>query len=123
MRQQSTTTSIGTTAEDTAIDFLKLKGLSLIDRNFKSKYGEIDLIMNDGQCTVFVEVRYRKSKNFLTPLESIDHNKVNRIIKYSKFYIQKLKSDDETFRFDIITINGSLDSPEIDWYQNAFCEN
>ncbi len=123
MRQQSTTTSIGTTAEDTAIDFLKLKGLSLIDRNFKPKYGEIDLIMNDGQCTVFVEVRYRKSKNFLTPLESIDHNKVNRIIKCSKFYIQKLKSNDETFRFDIITINGSLDSPEIDWYQNAFCEN
>ena len=115
--------SIGAAAEDTAINFLKRKGLRLIERNFRSKYGEIDLIMNDRRCTVFVEVRYRKSKNFLTPLESIDHKKVNKIINCCKYYIQKSKTDVDSYRFDIITISGKLERPEIDWYQNAFNED
>ncbi|NNE37620.1 MAG: YraN family protein [Gammaproteobacteria bacterium] len=116
-------TSIGAAAEDSAINFLKLKGLKLIKRNFRSKYGEIDLIMNDRQCTVFVEVRYRRSKNFLTPLESIDHKKVKKIINCCKYYIQKSKTDGDSYRFDIITISGKLENPEIDWYQNAFNED
>jgi putative endonuclease len=119
----ASSTSVGAAAEDTAIKFLNHKGLRFIKRNFRSKYGEIDLIMHDERCTMFVEVRYRKNKKFLTPLESIDHKKVNKIINCSKYYIQKSKIDVDSYRFDIITITGLLDNPDIGWYQNAFNED
>lgn len=122
MTKITNSTSIGAAAEDSAIKYLNRNGLQLIDRNFRSKYGEIDLVMKHADCMVFVEVRYRKSKDFLNPLESINKKKVNNIINCSKYYIQKLKTDLDIYRFDIISITGNLEAPDIDWYQSAFTE-
>jgi len=116
------TTTLGSIAEDTATNFLTKQGLHLIERNFRSRYGEIDLIMKDAECIVFVEVRYRKNNNFLDPLESINNKKVKNIINSCNFYIQKTNADISMYRIDIITLLGSLETPEIHWYQNAFTE-
>ena len=117
------TTTVGHIAEDAAVTFLNSKGLKLIERNFRSKHGEVDLIMQDRNCTVFVEVRYRKNTDFLNPLESINQKKVNNIINCCNFYIQKSKAGVDSYRFDIITITGELKNPEIEWYENAFSQN
>ncbi len=122
MTNITSTTTLGAIAEDTAIKFLTKQGLHLIERNFRSRYGEIDLIMKDAEKTVFVEVRYRKNKKYLDPLESINSKKVKHIINTCNFYIQKSNADNSIYRIDIITLSGNLETPEIHWYQNAFTE-
>lgn len=110
----------GARAESCAIDFLKSKGLIELSRNYHSRYGEIDLIMQDGQILVFIEVRYRNETQYMKPLESIDNRKVRKIIKTSQDYIQKNITSPRYCRFDIISLTGSLDKPIIDWIQDAF---
>lgn len=116
------TTTLGSLAEDAAIKFLTKQDLHLIERNFRSRYGEIDLIMKDAEIIVFVEVRYRKNKKYLDPLETINSKKVKHIINTCNFYIQKSNTDNRMYRIDIITLSGNLETPEIQWYQNAFTE-
>lgn len=113
---------MGSLAEDAAIKFLTKQDLHLIERNFRSRYGEIDLIMKDAEIIVFVEVRYRKNKKYLDPLETINSKKVKHIINTCNFYIQKSNTDNRMYRIDIITLSGNLETPEIQWYQNAFTE-
>ena len=68
----------GKKAEDVACSFLQRNGLSLVERNYHCRYGEIDLIMHDDDTLVFVEVRYRNSNKFGDAAESIDANESGR---------------------------------------------
>ena len=67
-----TSNEIGQNAELLALQFLQSRGLKLIEKNFSSRHGEIDLIMSDKEGLVFVEVRFRKNTLFGTGAETVD---------------------------------------------------
>ena len=109
----------GKKAEDVACSFLLRNGLSVVERNYYCRFGEIDLIMQDCDSLVFVEVRYRKSKVFGGAVESVHLNKQRKLIFSANHYLQKYPSSLAT-RFDIIALSPNQ---EIEWITNAFMEN
>jgi len=115
------TTSRGRAAEDVALNYLKNNGLKPLIRNYRTPYGEIDLVMKDGDTTVFIEVRSRTKSIMLDTLETVDHNKCMRIIASSEFYLQRNNSAyNEKFRFDVVTLSGPPGSARMEWIKNAF---
>ena len=96
---------IGRLAEDKAVDLLKKKGYRIIERNFRTKSGEIDIIAEDGNTVVFVEVRFRKNKAFGTPEETIDQKKIKKIILTANRYISMKNLTGKDIRFDVIAVD------------------
>lgn len=92
---------IGNDAESKAVSFLEHLGYKIIERNFYSRYGEIDIIASDNEFLVFIEVKYRKNNTFGSPMESISSKKINSICRTARIY---LKSQDIPVRFDVISI-------------------
>ena len=113
-----TTYQKGKQVEKQAEKFLWRQGLKTIQCNYRTRFGEIDLIMNDGQTVVFVEVRYRKSNYAGSALDSIDTYKQRRIIATAQYYLgEKVNTTD--IRFDVVTYDGNSDTPSA-WLRNAF---
>lgn len=104
---------IGNKAEDKAVHFLEAIGYKILQRNFYSRYGEIDIIAEDEDMIVFVEVKYRVNNSFGSPLDSISPKKIRSICKTAGFY---LKSREVSARFDVI----SIVKDEIEHLVNAF---
>ena len=112
----------GNRAEDQACQFLQDKGLKLKQRNFSTKLGEVDLIMQDkaqDDILVFVEVRYRKNSDFGGAAMSVTPKKQQRIIKAALAYQQK-NAPQASMRFDVVAIEGEGNNRQINWIPNAF---
>ncbi len=105
--------------EDLACEYLKNEGLSLITKNFFSRQGEIDLIMQHQDTLVFIEVRFRKNLNYGGAKESITPSKQKKIRKTALYYM-KTKGREFDARIDVITITGENKNQTIEWIQNAF---
>ena len=117
------TTKKGSYYESMAAKHLQKKGLYELNRNFRHKRGEIDLIMQHADTLVFVEVRYRKQSEFGSAEESITHSKQQRIISTANFYLAQKKLWDMPCRFDVVTIKPSkkpLRDYDINWITSAF---
>jgi len=113
------TSTRGKDAETRAWHYLQARGLQLLQRNYRSKRGEIDLVMQDTDSLVFVEVRYRRQSQFGSALESVDRRKQARLIACARHYIQTYpEAASQPCRFDVVSINGS--PGEVEWVQNAF---
>jgi putative endonuclease len=110
----------GKLAETMAAEYLQKQGLKLLKRNFRTKAGEIDLIMQHEDIIVFVEVRYRAKVSYMHAIETIDKFKVQKIIQASRYFLQSWVGAGNLFRFDIVTLTGKIDTPEISWIKNAF---
>ena len=108
----------GKKAEDVACNFLQKEGLTLIERNYHCRYGEIDLIMQDSDVLVFIEVRYRQSALYGSAAESVDHNKQRKLVFTANHYLQRYPTTQAT-RFDVVTLSPN-ESPQ--WITNAFME-
>lgn len=89
-------------------------------RNFRRRGGEIDLIMLDGDCLTFVEVRYRKSTRFSLPAPTVDRHKQRKILRTAAMFVANSQCYAlHTMRFDVIAIAGDTDNT-IEWIQDAF---
>ena len=111
----------GNHSEQVAVNYLIKQGLTLVEQNTHSRYGEIDIIMRAGEEWVFIEVRYRKTLHFGGGLESVNYNKQQKLIKTAELYMQKhSKIYFDSCRFDVIELSGELTKPTINWIQNAF---
>ncbi len=107
--------------EDVAFNFLKKKQLINIKRNYNCKLGEIDIIMTDKDTLVFIEVKYRKNSDWVSAAESVTKAKQKKIIRSAQLYLlQNKKYDNWNCRFDVVSIQGDKQNPEIDWIENAF---
>ena len=106
----------GESAEEQAHRFLINKGLKPVCRNYRCKQGELDLIMTDQQTLVIIEVRYRKTDQYGSALESVTRTKQSRIIAATHIYLSSQKTD-RPIRFDVVAISGN---GKIEWIQNAF---
>lgn len=110
----------GGEAEQYAAEFLQRQHLVLLDRNYRCRFGEIDLIMRDGATLVFVEVRMRTSQIFGGAAASITLSKQTKLLRTARYYLAKLGSVPPC-RFDAVLLSGS-DGLEVEWIKNAFGE-
>ena len=115
----SSRASKGSTCEKLACDYLKKNGLRLIDKNFRSRYGEIDLIMQHRESVVFIEVRYRKNQSHGGAKASVTPAKQLKIQKTALYYMQK-NGRELNARFDVVAMSGENNNLNIEWIKNAF---
>jgi putative endonuclease len=106
-------------AESLAAQYLEAQGLTLAARNYRCRFGEIDIVAREGDTLVFVEVRRRRSEAFGGAAESITAAKRLRIIKAARHYLGRLRNPPPC-RFDAVLIRG--EPPRIEWIRNAFGE-
>jgi putative endonuclease len=95
---------LGRYGENTAEQFLRNKGYEIVDRNVRTRYGEIDLIAADGDVLVFVEVRTRSGVGYGTPAESVTWRKRRKLRELALAYLQSCRVPVKQFRFDVIGI-------------------
>jgi len=108
----------GHDAENQAAIFLNRNKLRLLAKNYRCRFGEIDLIMQDGDTLVFIEVRMRNSERYGGAAASITPGKQAKLIQTARHYLAK-QNCDMPCRFDAILISGNN---KIEWIQNAFDE-
>lgn len=117
----SNTKEKGIIGEQQACEYLIKQGLTLIEKNYYCRYGEIDLIMKDKNELVFVEVRSRNPTNHGSAVETINHKKIDCLRKTAEHYLQQRAINTEAFcRFDVVAIDNKAKRFMIDWLQNAF---
>lgn len=113
----SASRDLGILGEDLACDFLKKNGYKILTRNFRSKFGEIDIVAQEKDTLVFVEVKTRWSKSFGPPEEAITPWKVRKMIKASQYYKLLHPCSLELMRLDAVAIEmdsaGRLERIEI----------
>ena len=112
----------GAEGERLACRHLERHGLTLMQRNFRCKTGEIDLIMRDGDTTVFVEVRVRNNPGFGSGADSIDWRKQRKLTRTALYYLQCNRHlDKHPTRIDVVSISDGGDggAGHIDWIKNA----
>lgn len=95
---------IGINGEDAATDYLKRLGYKIYCRNFRSYFGEIDIIAIDKNEIVFVEVKTRTQKKYGTPAEAVDINKKHHIYKTAEYFVLLNELENSFMRFDVIEI-------------------
>ncbi|OPX51243.1 hypothetical protein CLTHE_00310 [Clostridium thermobutyricum DSM 4928] len=117
--------TIGDYGEDIACKFLISKGYRIIEKNFRNRFGEIDLICLKNNILTFTEVKTRYYSNYGLPKEAVNFNKRKNIIFLSKFFISKNNFNDFFIRFDVIEIflNINSDSYKINFIKDAFRVN
>ena len=120
-----TSKAIGDHAEDIALQYLLDQGLKKLAVNFSSRFGEIDLVMDDRGTTVFVEVRFRKTAYFGGGAASVTRSKQRKLVRTAHSYL-KIRRSNGNCRFDVVEVSGGkTDSKaarhaQINWLQNAF---
>ncbi len=113
--------SRGQRAEQIASSYLKQQGLTPVIQNFSCRFGEIDNIMLDHGVLVFIEVRYRQSQAYGLAAETIGYKKQARILTTAQSFLQKHEQYRHSdCRFDVISMHGDLENPQIDWIKQAF---
>lgn len=113
----------GSWGEAVAAHFLTKKRYNLVATNYRSRFGEIDLIVSNKEYLVFVEVKLRKSAKFASAFEHVDRHKQNRIRTTAEIYLSENPTDLQP-RFDVIEIYApeGVDtvSPKINHMEDAF---
>jgi putative endonuclease len=117
---------LGDRGERLAVRHLKRAGMKIVARNYRNRFGEIDIIARDGQSLVFVEVKTRKSNAAGTPLEAVDETKQAKIIQVAEAYLKQRPLADRSVRFDVIGIVWNQDEPasqpELTHVRHAFTD-
>ena len=107
----------GARAEDLCADLLRRAGLTLIERNWRCRHGEIDLVAEEGRTLVFAEVRFRSGEGYGGAAESVTAAKQARLVAAARLYLMRRPQSD--CRFDVLLLD-SLDAGRIRWIRNAF---
>lgn len=108
----------GQQAEQAARHYLERQGLHLLTRNYRCRFGEIDLVMRDGETLVFVEVRYRRRTSYGSSAESVDWRKQRRLTRSALCYLQANPAiAQKPARFDVVALDGNA---PVQWIRDAF---
>jgi putative endonuclease len=101
-----TTIQIGASGEDRAADALYRAGYRIVERNYRCKVGELDIVARDGSTLVFVEVRSRRSGEYGSALTAVGWRKQAKVSRVASFYIAARRPTFATARFDVVAITG-----------------
>lgn len=117
---QRTVADSGRAGEELAARYVQERHFTILERNYRTRYGEWDLIAKKGQLLVFIEVKARSSFQFGSPHEFVDRTKRKRLRRAADIYLQARNAPRRSIRFDIIEVD--LTSSAIRWLPNAFGE-
>ena len=95
---------VGVTGERLAVDYLSGLGYEILQRNFRCRQGEIDIIARQAECLVFVEVRTKRGREFGAPEESVTSSKKEKLIALAAAYLQTLASPPLSWRIDVVAV-------------------
>ncbi|MGH8623338.1 MAG: YraN family protein [Burkholderiales bacterium] len=109
----------GEPAENLAADFLERRGLTILERNYRCRFGEIDIVARSGALLVFVEVRARSSEAFGGAAGSITPAKRRRLVAAARHYLAARRAD-RACRFDVVLVRGT--EQRVEWLADAFGE-
>ena len=105
--------SFGKEGEQAAEKFLRGLGYRILARNFRTRFGEIDIVAEDGDCLVFAEVKTRSSAGFGLPEEAVTAAKQRHLIKASQIFLSQKKMPHALWRIDVLALtqkrNGGFD--------------
>ena len=110
----------GKTSEAIAARHLKKKGYDILEKNFRTPLGEIDLIARDGNTIVFIEVKARTSDRFGSAKHAVTRKKQKKISMAALVYLKKIKQPDASARFDVVALNAHKTGDLIEIIKNAF---
>jgi putative endonuclease len=110
----------GRDGENLAERFLKKKGYVLVERNYRCRDGEVDLIVLDRKTVVFVEVKTRSDHSFGNPLEAVERRKQQKMIRAAQSFLAQKKLQNRDARFDVIGISWFGSKPSVEHIENAF---
>lgn len=116
------TRTVGNEAESLALRYLLEQGLKPVECNFRCRLGEIDLIMLDDECLVFVEVRYRSGKRLVPAADTVDFVKQRKLGRAAEIYLSRRPMHaDRKARFDVVGIDRDRGgTTRIEWLRDAF---
>lgn len=112
--------TFGRESESFAVKYLKKHGYKILEQNYRSKLGEIDIIAKDKKTLVFVEVKARSSDRYGSPKWAITPKKQRQMSKVALYYLKVTKQTKVKARFDVVSIRSFEDKPQIDIIKNAF---
>lgn len=113
--------TLGESGESMAAVFLKKRGCRILERNFRLKIGEIDIIAREGNTICFIEVKTRRTVAYGAPAESVGRSKRRKLSRMALAYLQSRKLGDTGARFDVVAITLSPGGqPCIEWLKDAF---
>ncbi|MGI9270180.1 MAG: YraN family protein [Woeseiaceae bacterium] len=114
--------AIGDNAESLAQRFLQQEGLTPVQRNFHCRLGELDLIMQDGNCLVVIEVRFRGTHSFVAASHTVDRRKQQKILRTTALFLAwNERFANSPVRFDVVGIDADArGEPSISWIRDAF---
>lgn len=119
MSTKSLNKAKGAKGEAIAYNHLTNNGYTILETNYKTKFGEIDIIATKGTYTVFIEVKYRTTTAYGTPKEAVNYPKMQKIQRVATAYIQKKALHNSYFRFDVIEVTEN-NGIAINHIENAF---
>lgn len=98
------TIEVGNIGEEAATDYLRNKGYFILERKYRRKIGEIDIIAKDKETLVFVEVKSRSNTRYGFPGEAVHYHKQQKIIHTALCYLKQMSQDDINCRFDVMEV-------------------
>lgn len=104
--------NLGRTGEDLAFDYLKSRSFFILEKNFSSKFGEIDIIAEKNHCLYFIEVKTRSNLNHGAPYEAVNKRKIYHIKKAAQYYL--LKNRFEGYKLKIAVFSILIEGEKID---------
>lgn len=115
------TIDLGKKGEELAVLFLKNHGYRILERNFKTNLGEIDIIALEGDTLCFIEVKTRTTETYGTPFEAVSRLKQRKLSQLALLYLKRKNFMDAPARFDIVSvIKGADQRTDVQILQNAF---
>lgn len=106
----------GSIYEDRAIEYLMEKGYEILKKNFRNRFGEVDIIAKDKDYLVFIEVKYRKNQAKGYAIEAVTTKKAQKIRLMAEYYLFLNKIVNQNIRFDIL----SIDNEKFQHIKDAF---
>ena len=110
----------GEKSETLAVWYLKKNGYKILEQNYRTKLGEIDIIAKEKKTLVFVEVKSRRSGRYGNPKWAVTPKKQRKISMVALSYLKATKQTDARARFDVVAITSNQDAPQIEIVKNAF---
>lgn len=110
----------GSAGELIAYRYLRRQGYKIVSRNYRKRFGEVDLIGWDGETLAFIEVKFRTNQTRGRPEEAVHRVKQRQICRVAREYRSQHRLHDINYRFDIVTVEGLAGQERVDLLKGAF---
>jgi putative endonuclease len=111
---------LGLRGEAIAVLEIERQGYVILDRRYRTRFGEIDIIARDGDAVVFVEVKTKSDSRYGDPAEMVTAGKQRRLVSMAEEYAAGHRLDNTPCRFDVVAVDASIVPPAVTIYKDAF---